>query len=163
MPSGPGRGRWARGAALASIALILALAFAAPASARIIFRLQNRKPVSLADLVQDLKRARVVLIGERHDSAEDHAAQRTVIQALHDAGAKVSIGLEMFRAEEQPALDRWVTRAMERNEARIHMATVTKSIPATSGAETWMGDPSLSDSRATPLIAAIPRRYPPLA
>ena len=83
-----------------------------------IFRLRNLGEVSLAELVTDLKKARVVIIGERHDSVEDHVAQRTVIQALHDAGADIAVGLEMFRAEEQPALDKWVGRGLGIGEFR---------------------------------------------
>jgi uncharacterized iron-regulated protein len=107
-----------RRAALSIFVIAHLLASASPAAAKIIFRLQNRTQVSLAEMVADLKKARVVVIGESHGSAEDHVAQRTVIQALHDGGAKVSIGLEMFRAEEQPALDRWVGRTMEAEEFR---------------------------------------------
>ena len=98
------------------LALSHLLTFAAPASARIIFRLHNLEQISTEELVADLKNARVVIIGERHDSTEDHVAQRTVIQALHDAGVKVSVGLEMFRAEEQPSLDQWVGRTMGTEE-----------------------------------------------
>jgi uncharacterized iron-regulated protein len=101
---------------LIAIALSHLLTYAAPASARIIFRLRNMEQASIEELVADLKKVRVVIIGERHDSAEDHVAQRTVIQALHDAGVKVSVGLEMFRAEEQPALDQWVDRTMGTEE-----------------------------------------------
>ena len=113
-----GRGRKGKAAALAMLALGQFLASASPAAARIIFRLKNLNEVSLPEMVSDLKQARVVIIGERHDSAEDHVAQRTVIQALHDAGVKVSVGLEMFRTEEQPSLDRWVRRTMDIGEFR---------------------------------------------
>jgi uncharacterized iron-regulated protein len=103
---------------LALLVLVQLLTAASPVSAKIIFRLQNRTHASLAEMVSDLRKARVVFIGESHGRAEDHVAQRTVIQALHDGGAKVSIGLEMFRAEEQPALDQWVGRSMEPKEFR---------------------------------------------
>lgn len=93
-----------------AVALLLNLALAGSLEAKMIFRLKNLGEVSLAEMVADLKKARVVVIGERHNSPEDHVAQRTVIQALHDAGVKIAVGLEMFRAEEQPALDRWVGR-----------------------------------------------------
>jgi uncharacterized iron-regulated protein len=112
------RKKFGRGAALSIIVLVQLLASVSPATARIIFRLQNLNQISLAEMVADLRKARVVFIGERHDSAEDHVAQRTVIQALHDAGVEVSVGLEMFRSEDQPALDRWVGRTMGTEEFR---------------------------------------------
>lgn len=105
-------------AALAVLALVQSAAMAAPASAGIIIRVRNLNQVGIPEMVADLRKARIVLIGESHSSAEDHAAQLTMIRALHDAGAKVSIGLEMFRTEEQPALDRWVERTLGIAELR---------------------------------------------
>jgi uncharacterized iron-regulated protein len=68
--------------------------------------------VSTEQLVAGLRGARVIFFGERHSSAEDHVAQRTVIQALHGAGVPLAIGMEMFRREAQPDLDRWVAGAL---------------------------------------------------
>ena len=114
------RGKWlGKGRApVVALAFALSLLVASGLEARMIFRLRNLREVSLADMVADLKKARVIVIGERHDSAEDHVAQRTIIQALHDSGAILAVGLEMFRAEEQPALDRWVGRDLAIEEFR---------------------------------------------
>lgn len=100
------RGRDAARFFAAAIAVTLALA--GDVEARMLFRLRNLSEVSVAEMVADLRKARVVFVGERHGSAEDHVAQRTIIQALHDSGARIAVGLEMFRAAEQPALDHWV-------------------------------------------------------
>ena len=69
----------------------------------------NRKTeLPLSQAVSELKRSRIVLVGEHHSNIAHHRAQLAVIQALKAAGLEVAIGLEMFRHESQPALDRWV-------------------------------------------------------
>jgi uncharacterized iron-regulated protein len=81
--------------------------------AKLIFRLQDGGTVSTEQLVAGLRGARVIFFGERHSSAEDHVAQRTVIQALHGAGVPLAIGMEMFRRDAQPSLDRWIAGALD--------------------------------------------------
>jgi uncharacterized iron-regulated protein len=68
--------------------------------------------------VDSLRAARVILFGERHGSAEDHVAQRTIIQALHEAGVPLAIGMEMFRRDAQPSLDRWIAGALDASAFR---------------------------------------------
>lgn len=50
----------------------------------------------------------VVLLGEIHDSAEDHRWQLHTLAALHARQPKMVIGFEMFPRSAQPVLDRWV-------------------------------------------------------
>ncbi|MBW2489075.1 MAG: ChaN family lipoprotein [Deltaproteobacteria bacterium] len=69
----------------------------------------NRKTeLPLLQAVSELKKSRIVLVGEHHSNIAHHRAQLAVIRALKEAGLEVAIGLEMFRHESQPALDRWV-------------------------------------------------------
>ena len=69
----------------------------------------NRKTeLPLSQAVSELKKSRIVLVGEHHSNIAHHRAQLAVIRALKEAGLAVAIGLEMFRHESQPALDRWV-------------------------------------------------------
>ena len=70
----------------------------------------NRKTeLPLSQVVSELKKNRIVLVGEHHSNAAHHRAQLAVIRALKEAGLEVAIGLEMFRQQSQPDLDRWVT------------------------------------------------------
>lgn len=55
-----------------------------------------------------LTAARIVIVAEHHANAGHHQAQLAVIDALNQTGAKVAIGLEMFRKQCQADLDRWV-------------------------------------------------------
>ena len=72
------------------------------------FDLNRRQVITLAEIIADLLQVQTVFIGETHDQQAHHDAQLQIIQKLHESGAEVSIGLEMFRQAGQPELDRWV-------------------------------------------------------
>lgn len=78
-----------------------------------LYDLGNRRWISAEAAVKDLRMNRVVLIGEIHDRPEHHAAQLGVIRALRDAGVSLGVGMEMFRRDSQPELDRWVAGALD--------------------------------------------------
>jgi uncharacterized iron-regulated protein len=73
-----------------------------------LYILQNNKEILLADAISDLKKNRIILVGEHHTNQNHHFAQLNVIQSLNEAGVQVAIGIEMFRNDSQQALDRWV-------------------------------------------------------
>jgi uncharacterized iron-regulated protein len=62
---------------------------------------------SVNQLAARLHETRLLLVGEEHTSADFHRVQLRVIRALHEAGRKVMIGLEMFPYTEQKSLDNW--------------------------------------------------------
>lgn len=64
--------------------------------------------IDFQQLVTELEATRIVFIGEHHDHAGHHQMQLEVISALAQRQA-VAIGLEMFQAEDQQALDHWTT------------------------------------------------------
>ena len=66
---------------------------------------QELSPRQLAESLGD---ARIVLAGEEHTTMDFHRVQLTLIQALHEAGREVIVGLEMFPFEDQPILDDWI-------------------------------------------------------
>ncbi len=74
--------------------------------------------VPLPELVAELKRRDIVLVGEVHNRIEHHELQLKVIKALREAGADFAIGLEMFRSEDQAPLDSWVAGEMGEGEFR---------------------------------------------
>lgn len=63
--------------------------------------------ISPAEVAARLAKARLVFLGESHTSAEFHRVQLQVIRELVRAGRKVLVGLEMYPATEQAALDLW--------------------------------------------------------
>lgn len=65
-------------------------------------------PVADTALFDRLIHQSVVLLGEQHDSAEDHRWQLHTLVQLHARQPKLAIGLEMFPRRLQPLLDDWV-------------------------------------------------------
>jgi uncharacterized iron-regulated protein len=65
-------------------------------------------PITDAELFSRLARDSVVLLGERHDHADDHRWQLQTLVALHVVRPDMVIGFEMFPRRVQPILDRWV-------------------------------------------------------
>ena len=63
--------------------------------------------LSAGQLAARLRDTRLLLVGESHTTAEFHRVQLRVIRALHEAGRKVMIGLEMYPYTEQKPLDQW--------------------------------------------------------
>jgi uncharacterized iron-regulated protein len=90
--------------------------WATGAGALPLYDLQNVRRTSLAEIAPQLTGGRIVLVGEHHTEERHHRAQVQVIQHLVQAGAKVAIGLEMFRRDSQPDLDRWIAGAISPGE-----------------------------------------------
>lgn len=59
-------------------------------------------------LLTRMARQQVVLLGETHDSAEDHRWQLHTLARLHALRPDLAVGFEMFPRRLQPVLDRWV-------------------------------------------------------
>ena len=73
-----------------------------------LYDLEKNKELLLGDAIDDLKKQRIILVGEHHTNQNHHFGQLNVIQTLHEAGARVAIGLEMFRNDSQNLLDQWI-------------------------------------------------------
>jgi uncharacterized iron-regulated protein len=86
------------GCAVAPPACAPAGAWVSPASLR-----------RIADPVPKAASRAVVLLGEEHDRAQDHAWQLAVIKRLYAAEPQLVLGFEMFPRSDQPVLDAWVS------------------------------------------------------
>lgn len=73
-------------------------------------------PTDPQALIERLARQQVVLLGEMHDSAEDHRWQLHVLAQLHSRQPKLALGLEMFPRRLQPILDQWVAGELAEDE-----------------------------------------------
>ncbi|MFZ0612197.1 MAG: ChaN family lipoprotein [Desulfobacterales bacterium] len=74
-----------------------------------IFDVKNATETTLTEVIPQLKKDRIILVGEHHTDENHHRMQLEVVRQLHEAGVKVVIGMEMFRRDSQPDLDRWVS------------------------------------------------------
>ncbi len=66
-----------------------------------------------------LKRAAsapIVLLGETHDRADDHAWQLQTLEAIYHLNPNLAVGFEMFPRRLQPVLDRWVAGELDEAE-----------------------------------------------
>ncbi len=68
-------------------------------------------------VLAELAQAKVIYLGESHDSPTDHQAQLEILRSLHSKNPKVAIALEMFQRPYQEVLDRYL--AGELTEAQL--------------------------------------------
>jgi uncharacterized iron-regulated protein len=67
-------------------------------------------------MIKQLQAAKIVYLGETHDSASDHQQQLAIIQALFKHKPQIAIGMEMFQSQMQPLLDRYLAGKITANE-----------------------------------------------
>jgi len=74
------------------------------------FSLDSGRPKKVvgAELLRELARRDIVLLGEQHDVADHHRWQLQTLAALYLLRPRMVIGLESFPRRVQPALERWV-------------------------------------------------------
>jgi uncharacterized iron-regulated protein len=90
------------------VLLVLGCVTLSQAAEMRLFDVAKQKEMKLSEALQDLQGKKIVLVGEQHDRRGHHVAQLEIIKALHRGGTPIAIGLEMFRANSQDALDQWV-------------------------------------------------------
>jgi len=71
---------------------------------------------TLADIIPEIRANQVIFVGEQHDRMAHHLNQLAVIQALHTAGDKVGVGMEMFQGPYQPAIDAYLAGRIDERE-----------------------------------------------
>jgi uncharacterized iron-regulated protein len=81
-----------------------------------LFEVAEDKETSLAQALPGMREKRIILVGEYHDRESHHMAQLMIIKALYESGSPLVIGLEMFRADSQHALDSWVGGKMKKED-----------------------------------------------
>jgi len=77
-----------------------------------VVRLSDGARISFDALIGDLSKARVVVIGERHDDPSHHELQLKILRTLHERGVPLALGMEMLRADSQEQVDRWLRWGM---------------------------------------------------
>ncbi|MEG4393412.1 ChaN family lipoprotein [Microcoleus sp. BROC3] len=60
------------------------------------------------EILQQLVKAKVVYLGETHDSAEDHQAQLKIVREMQRQNRKIAIAMEMFQRPFQSAIDNYL-------------------------------------------------------
>jgi uncharacterized iron-regulated protein len=81
-----------------------------------VFRLSDRKVIPREQMVDDLRKADIVFVGEMHDREAHHQWQLNIIKALKTAKTQLAVGFEMFTYESQKDLDDWVAGVIPESE-----------------------------------------------
>jgi uncharacterized iron-regulated protein len=91
-----------------------------------VLRTADGKTILFLEMIEDIKKVSLIFVGEFHDRISHHQAQLDIIKALNRSGIPVAVGLEMFRADSQKELDRWVEGSSGENEfMRVYQANWT--------------------------------------
>jgi uncharacterized iron-regulated protein len=69
-------------------------------------------------IIKQLQAAKIIYLGETHDSESDHQQQLAIIQALFKHKSQIAIGMEMFQRQMQPLLDRYLAGKITATELR---------------------------------------------
>jgi len=94
---------------------------------------EDGSKVSEPQLLNDLNKRPVVMLGETHTNAEHHRWQLYVLSALYGKNQNMVIGFEAFPRTLQPILDRWTRGELSKDEF----------IKLTRWNEIWAYDPDL--------------------
>jgi uncharacterized iron-regulated protein len=105
-------------------------------------------------MLADLARADVVLVGEQHDDANTHRLESAILQGLLRRNVAVTLSLEMFERDVQPALDAYLGGRSSEEEF------LKGSRPWPRYASDYRLMVEMARERAWPVVAAnVPRRY----
>lgn len=92
----------------ALIIMFLSISAGASVTYKNVLRVSDGKVITFEEMVRELRGVAMVFLGEDHDNERHHKAQLDIITALYGTRISLAVGLEMFRAENQNVLNRWV-------------------------------------------------------
>jgi len=72
-----------------------------------VLRVEDHQVITVETMLDELHDTPVILVGERHDAPSHHRLQLEIIQRLQQGAKPFAIGMEMFEAPSQRALDAW--------------------------------------------------------
>ncbi len=77
-----------------------------------VVRTSDGKVITFRQMIREIRNSNIIFVGEAHNNMEHHAAQLQVIKALETLSVTAAVGLEMFTADSQNELDRWLAGRM---------------------------------------------------
>ena len=78
---------------------------------------KSGKDLNAAQLAQRLQKYDIVFFGEFHDQGEIHQSEIDLLQAMHKLkGAKLALSMEMFEADNQDKLDKFLAGALSEED-----------------------------------------------
>lgn len=79
-----------------------------------VLRVNDGKVITFARMMEEVKEADLLFIGENHDDMDHHRYQLKAMKMLDEMERPLAIGLEMFPVGVQPQLDAWVAGSLNR-------------------------------------------------
>jgi uncharacterized iron-regulated protein len=77
-----------------------------------IIDLKNGKSISFDALITELQQSDLIFVGEVHDNPEHHLIEAQLLQALIARYGPLSVAMEFFATNQQPALDRYAEEGL---------------------------------------------------
>jgi len=74
-----------------------------------IYRVSDGATISYGEMIRELEAVEIVFVGEQHTNQSHHKAELDIIRSLSKEKKPIIVALEMFRKDQQKALDRWVS------------------------------------------------------
>ena len=65
------------------------------------------KTISFVEMIQGMKKSRLVYVGETHNSLVMHQIQAKIIQGLYEQDRELTVGMEMYPITQQEPLNKW--------------------------------------------------------
>lgn len=107
---------------------------------------------TLDAMLDELARADVVLVGERHDSRAGHVLERTILEGLFRRRSSVTLSMEMLERDVQAIVDGYVGGRLE------EAAFMERSRPWPDFAASWKPLVDFAREKKLPVLAAnVPR------
>jgi uncharacterized iron-regulated protein len=105
-------------------------------------------------MLADLSRADVIFVGEQHDDPNTHRLEAAILDGLKRRGVAVTLSLEMFERDVQPALDAYLAGTSSSEEF------LKSARPWPRYATDYQPLVELAKASGWPVIAAnVPRRH----
>src|SRR5262245_18840447 len=119
-----------------------------------VFDTSRRAFTDFESMLAHLARADVVLVGEQHDDPNTHRLEAAVLDGLERRRVAVTVSLEMFERDVQPALDAYLAGSMSEKDF------LEASRPWPRYASDYRPLVEMAKAHRWPVVAAnVPRKY----
>jgi uncharacterized iron-regulated protein len=119
-----------------------------------VFDTRSRSFTDFEAMLAELARADVVFVGEQHDDPNSHRLESALLQGLVRRNVAVTVSLEMFERDAQPAVDAYLGGRNSEEEF------LKSTRPWPRYASDYRSLVEIAKDRSWPVLAAnVPRRY----
>lgn len=81
-----------------------------------IYSIEKGRAIPFSEMIREMKKSRLIYIGESHNSLPMHDIQLRIIQSIYKQDKNISLGLEMFPVGSQEILNKWSLGILSKEE-----------------------------------------------